>query len=115
MCASHWDRNDTQRRNESEGRPADRARSSSLITSIACDKMVLYGVHLQPEVELSPRDKMLHNLLLGIAGHAGNYTLRDRKSQCMQYIRNTVSDKKFLLLVNDVLDSVRSFVTEIFN
>jgi len=53
------------------------ARSSSLITSIANDKMYLYDVHLNPEVELSPRDKMLHNLLVGIAGHAGNYTLHD--------------------------------------
>ncbi|KAH0944421.1 hypothetical protein HN011_005210, partial [Eciton burchellii] len=78
------------------------ARSSCFITSIASDKMNLYGVQLHPEVDLTPKGKLkLHNLLLGIAGHADNYMLRDRESQCMQHIRNTVGDKKALLLVSD--------------
>ncbi|KAH0949637.1 hypothetical protein HN011_007408 [Eciton burchellii] len=89
------------------------ARSSSFITSIASDKMNFYGMQLHPELDLTPKGKlMLHNILLGIAG---NYTLRDRESQCMQYIRNTVSDKKVLLLVSGVLDSERSLVTEILS
>jgi GMP synthase (glutamine-hydrolysing) len=76
--------------------------------------MDLHGVQLHPEVDLNPKGKlMLHNSLLGIAALAGNYTRRDRESQCMQYIRNTVSDKK-VLLGSEVLDSVRSFLTEIY-
>ncbi|KAH0944578.1 hypothetical protein HN011_003601 [Eciton burchellii] len=88
------------------------ATSPSFITSIESDKMNLYGAQLHPEVNLTPKGKlMLHNILLGIAGLTSNYTLCGRESQRMQYIRNTVSDKKVLLLISGVL---RSFVTEIF-
>jgi len=74
------------------------ARSSSFVTGIASDKMNLYGVQFHPEVDLTPNGKlMLHNFLLGIAGLTGNYTLHDRESQCMQYIRDTVGDKKVLV------------------
>lgn len=74
------------------------ARSSSLIAGIASDKMNLYGVQFHPEVDLTPNGKsMLHNFLFGIAGLTGNYTLRDREAQCIQYIRNTVGDKKVLV------------------
>lgn len=74
------------------------ARSSSFIAGIASDKMNLYGVQFHPEVDLTPNGKsMLHNFLFGIAGLTGNYTLRDREAQCIQYIRNTVGDKKVLV------------------
>lgn len=76
------------------------ARSSSFIAGIASDKMNLYGVQFHPEVDLTPNGKsMLHNFLFGIAGLTGNYTLRDREAQCIQYIRNTVGDKKVLVCV----------------
>lgn len=74
------------------------ARSSSFIVGIASDKMNLYGVQFHPEVDLTPNGKsMLHNFLFGIAGLTGNYTIRDREAQCIQYIRNTVGDKKVLV------------------
>jgi GMP synthase (glutamine-hydrolysing) len=58
--------------------------------------MNLYGVQFHPEVDLAPNGKlMLHKHLLGIVVLASNYTLRDRGSRCMQYIRNTVGDKRF--------------------
>jgi len=76
------------------------ARSSSFITSLVSAKMNLYGGQLHPEVDLTPKGKlMLHNLLLGIDGLVDSYTLRNREAQCMHYMRNTVSDKKVLLLV----------------
>lgn len=74
------------------------ARSSSFVVGIASDKMNLYGVQFHPEVDLTPNGKtMLQNFLFGIAGLTGNYTLRDRETQCIQYIRNTVGDKKVLV------------------
>ena len=75
------------------------ARSSSFVAGIASDKMNLYGVQFHPEVDLTPNGKsMLHNFLFGIAGLTGNYTIRDREAQCIQYIRNTVGDKKVLVI-----------------
>ncbi|XP_003704219.1 GMP synthase burgundy [Megachile rotundata] len=82
------------------------ARSSNFIAAIASDKMNLYGVQFHPEVDLTPNGKlMLNNFLFGIAGLTGNYTLRGREAQCIQYIRDTVGNKKVLLLVSGGVDS----------
>ncbi|KAK1121935.1 GMP synthase [glutamine-hydrolyzing] [Melipona quadrifasciata] len=82
------------------------ARSSNFIAGIASDKMNLYGVQFHPEVDLTPNGKtMLHNFLFGIAGLTGNYTLRGREAQCIQYIRDTIGNKKVLLLVSGGVDS----------
>ncbi|XP_029044964.1 GMP synthase burgundy [Osmia lignaria lignaria] len=82
------------------------ARSSNFIAGIASDKMNLYGVQFHPEVDLTPNGKMmLNNFLFGIAGLTGNYTLRGREAQCIQYIRDTVGNKKVLLLVSGGVDS----------
>ncbi|KAK2583306.1 hypothetical protein KPH14_009308 [Odynerus spinipes] len=82
------------------------AKSSNFIVGIASDKMNLYGVQFHPEVDLTPNGKiMLHNFLYGIAGLTGNYTLHDRETQCIQYIRQTVGNKKVLLLVSGGVDS----------
>lgn len=73
-------------------------RSSNFIAGIASDKMNLYGVQFHPEVDLTPNGKtMLHNFLFGIAGLTGNYTLRGREAQCIQYIKDTVGNKKVLV------------------
>lgn len=85
------------------------AKSSNFIVGIASDKMNLYGVQFHPEVDLTPNGKiMLHNFLYGIAGLTGNYTLRDREAQCIQYIRHAVDNKK-------VLVSNRRFSCELTN
>ncbi|KZC10469.1 PREDICTED: GMP synthase [glutamine-hydrolyzing] [Dufourea novaeangliae] len=82
------------------------ARSSNFITGIASDKMNLYGVQFHPEVDLTPNGKtMLHNFLFLIAGLSGNYTLHSREAECIQYIKDTVGDKKVLLLVSGGVDS----------
>ncbi|KAJ8668804.1 hypothetical protein QAD02_000063 [Eretmocerus hayati] len=82
------------------------ARSSNFVAAIANDKLNLYGVQFHPEVDLSSNGKaMLHNFLFGIAGLTGNYTLKDRESQCIQYIRETVGNSKVLLLVSGGVDS----------
>ncbi|KAK0082788.1 hypothetical protein PV325_009827 [Microctonus aethiopoides] len=82
------------------------AKSSNFIVGIASDKMNLYGVQFHPEVDLTPNGKqMLHNFLFGVAGLTGNYTMHDRESQCIQYIRETVGNNKVLLLVSGGVDS----------
>lgn len=82
------------------------AKSSNFVTGIASDKMNLYGVQFHPEVDLTPNGKtMLQNFLFDIAGLTGNYTLHSRESQCIQYIRETIGNKKVLLLVSGGVDS----------
>lgn len=82
------------------------AKSSNFIAAIANDKLNLYGVQFHPEVDLTPKGKtMLHNFLFGVAGLTGNFTLRDRESQCIQYIKETVGTNKVLLLVSGGVDS----------
>ncbi|XP_034949486.1 GMP synthase [glutamine-hydrolyzing] [Chelonus insularis] len=82
------------------------AKSSNFIVGIASDKMNLYGVQFHPEVDLTPNGKqMLHNFLFGVAGLTGNYTMRDRETQCIQYIKETVGNNKVLLLVSGGVDS----------
>lgn len=74
------------------------AKSSNFVTGIASDKMNLYGVQFHPEVDLTPNGKtMLQNFLFDIAGLTGNYTLHSRESQCIQYIRETIGNKKVLV------------------
>ena len=82
------------------------ARSSNFVAAIANDKLNLYGVQFHPEVDLTPKGQtMLHNFLFGVAGLTGNFTLRDREAQCIQYIRDTVGNSKVLLLVSGGVDS----------
>lgn len=82
------------------------AKSSNFIAAIASDKMNLYGVQFHPEVDLSTNGKtMLHNFLFGVAGLTGNFTLRGREAECIQYIRETVGSNKVLLLVSGGVDS----------
>ena len=75
------------------------AKSSNFIAAITNDKMNLYGLQFHPEVDLTPNGKtMLHNFLFGVAGLTGNFTLRDREAQCIQYIRETVGNNKVLVI-----------------
>ncbi|XP_043465501.1 GMP synthase [glutamine-hydrolyzing] [Leptopilina heterotoma] len=82
------------------------AKSSNFIAGIASDKMNLYGVQFHPEVDLTTNGKvMLHNFLFDVAGLTGNFTLRGRETECIQYIRETVGNNKVLLLVSGGVDS----------
>lgn len=74
------------------------ARSSNFIAGIECENIPLYGVQFHPEVDLTLNGRnVLHNFLFNIAGLTGNYTLRNREAQCIQYIRDTVGNKKVLV------------------
>lgn len=64
--------------------------------------MNLYGVQFHPEVDLTTNGKvMLHNFLFDVAGLTGNFTLRGREAECIQYIRETVGNNKVLVSLLD--------------
>ncbi|XP_078052850.1 GMP synthase burgundy [Augochlora pura] len=82
------------------------ARSTNIIAGIANEKMNLYGVQFHPEVDLTSNGRtMLRSFLFSIARLSGNYTLHDREAQCIQYIKDTVGNKKIVLLVSGGVDS----------
>ena len=49
--------------------------------------------------------KMMSNFLLGICGLPGSFTMADRQSTCIEYIRRTVGSKKVLMLLSGGVDS----------
>ncbi|XP_072945239.1 GMP synthase [glutamine-hydrolyzing] isoform X2 [Epargyreus clarus] len=80
--------------------------SNQIIAAIYNEQMRLYGVQFHPEVDLTPKGKqMLSNFLFDIAGLSRTFTLRSRRESCVQYIRDTVGDKKVLVLVSGGVDS----------
>lgn len=82
------------------------SKSSNYVAAIANEKLNLYGVQFHPEVDLTTNGQtMLHNFLFNIAALTGSYTLRDRESMCIDYIRETVGKNKVLLLVSGGVDS----------
>lgn len=82
------------------------ARSTDFVVGLANEKMRLYGVQFHPEVDLTlGGNQMLFNFLFGISGLSGNYTLKGREQECIDYIKETVGNKKVLLLVSGGVDS----------
>ncbi|CAN7984753.1 unnamed protein product [Ixodes hexagonus] len=74
------------------------ATSGSTVAAIANEKMKLYGVQFHPEVDLTPKGKaMFSNFLYDIAGLSGNFTLKSRELECIDYIRQTVGNSKVLV------------------
>ena len=58
----------------------------------------LYGVQFHPEVDLSTNGKqMLKNFLFNVAGLSGNFTMKSRESECIDYIRQVVGKNKVLV------------------
>ncbi|KAE9420905.1 hypothetical protein Angca_004007 [Angiostrongylus cantonensis] len=73
---------------------------------IACPEKKLYGVQFHPEVDLTMNGrKILDNFLFRICGCTGTYTMNNREQMCIDEIRNTVGDKKVLVLVSGGVDS----------
>ncbi|PNF33228.1 GMP synthase [glutamine-hydrolyzing] [Cryptotermes secundus] len=82
------------------------AASGSFPSSIANDKLRLYGVQFHPEVDLTTNGKtMIKNFLFDISGCTGNYTMKGREMECLKYIKETVGSNKVLLLVSGGVDS----------
>ena len=82
------------------------AKSSNLVSGIEDPGRKLYGVQFHPEVDLTEHGgNILKNFLYSIAGFSGSYTMEDRKLKAIEYIRDTVGDKKVLVLVSGGVDS----------
>ena len=82
------------------------ARSGELIAAIECAQRKLYGVQFHPEVDLS-RDgvAMFRNFLYGVCGLSGSYSMESRQQAAIDYIQQSVGDKKVLVLVSGGVDS----------
>uniref|UniRef100_A0A158P6W3 GMP synthase (glutamine-hydrolyzing) n=1 Tax=Angiostrongylus cantonensis TaxID=6313 RepID=A0A158P6W3_ANGCA len=82
------------------------AKSGGHVAGIACPEKKLYGVQFHPEVDLTMNGrKILDNFLFRICGCTGTYTMNNREQMCIDEIRNTVGDKKVLVLVSGGVDS----------
>lgn len=82
------------------------ARSGGIIAAIEDPARKLYGVQFHPEVDLTDNGKaMLKNFLYSVAWFSGSFTMEDREHKAIEYIRDSVGDKKVLLLVSGGVDS----------
>ncbi|MCK4808157.1 MAG: glutamine-hydrolyzing GMP synthase [Candidatus Aenigmarchaeota archaeon] len=82
------------------------ASSDGIVAGIENPGRKLYGLQFHPEVDLTDNGKqMLHNFLYNISGLSGDYTMEDREIKAIEYIRDTVGDKKVLVLVSGGVDS----------
>ena len=70
-------------------------------------KLNIYGVQFHPEVDLTPDGKQIFkNFLYNICGLTAKYTLKNRMSTAIDYIRSKVAgNKKVLCLVSGGVDS----------
>jgi len=77
-----------------------------LIASIENTEKKFYGVQYHPEVDLTTRGKdILYNFLFGSCSFAGSYTMEDRKDIAIRYIKESIGDKRVLVLVSGGVDS----------
>jgi len=81
-------------------------RTNTTIVAIANEKANIYGLQFHPEVDLTPNgNKMMHHFLYDICGFTGTYNLQDRQTKCIDYIKDTVGNRKVLMLLSGGVDS----------
>ncbi|MCK5062897.1 MAG: glutamine-hydrolyzing GMP synthase, partial [Candidatus Aenigmarchaeota archaeon] len=74
------------------------ASSDGIVVGIENSGKKLYGLQFHPEVDLTENGKeMLRNFLYNISGLSGSYTMEDREKKAIEYICDTVGDKKVLV------------------
>ena len=74
---------------------------SGIVAGIANEKSHIFGLQFHPEVDLTLNGKeIFKNFLFDICGLSGTFTLHDRESKCLSYIRDHVgeNDKVLMLL-----------------
>jgi GMP synthase (glutamine-hydrolysing) len=80
--------------------------SNGTVAAIAHRQKRLYGVQFHPEVELTENGAaMLSNFLFRVCHAQGDYTLEDRLSQTIDWIRQTVGERSVFVLVSGGVDS----------
>eukprot|EP00049_Salpingoeca_infusionum_P022459 m.6880 g.6880 ORF g.6880 m.6880 type:complete len:654 (-) comp5201_c0_seq2:135-2096(-) len=82
------------------------AKKGSVVTGIAKPADSLYAVQFHPEVELSHKGTdMLRNFLFKVCNCEGTFTMKCRKQQAIDEIRDAAGSKKVLVLVSGGVDS----------
>ncbi|XP_053691351.1 GMP synthase [glutamine-hydrolyzing] isoform X2 [Sabethes cyaneus] len=80
--------------------------SNRIVAAIYNEQLRIYGVQFHPEVDLTLNGKqMLSNFLVNICGLSPNFTIRSRREDCIQYIKERVGTNKVLMLVSGGVDS----------
>ncbi|XP_055543883.1 GMP synthase [glutamine-hydrolyzing] isoform X2 [Wyeomyia smithii] len=80
--------------------------SNKIIAGIYNEQLRIYGVQFHPEVDLTVNGKqMLSNFLYNVCGVSPNFTIRSRREDCIQYIKEHVGNSKVLMLVSGGVDS----------
>ncbi|XP_053692380.1 GMP synthase [glutamine-hydrolyzing]-like [Sabethes cyaneus] len=80
--------------------------SSGITAAFYNGQLRIYGVQFHPEVDITLNGKqMLANFLVNICGLSPNFTIRSRRENCIQYIKERVGSNKVLMLVSGGVDS----------
>ncbi|XP_067622442.1 GMP synthase [glutamine-hydrolyzing] isoform X1 [Eurosta solidaginis] len=80
--------------------------TNRIVTAIYNEVMRIYGVQFHPEVDLTINGKqMISNFLFDICEATPNFTLANRRDECMKYIKEKVGSNRVLLLVSGGVDS----------
>ena len=81
-------------------------RSGDIVAAMECEEKRLYGVQFHPEVDLSvDGNAIFSNFLFNVCGLSGSYTMACREQSAIEYIRESVGDKRVLVLVSGGVDS----------
>lgn len=82
------------------------SKHTSIVAGVFNEEDKVYGVQFHPEVDLTPNGKqMLSNFLFDVCGLGKLFTISNRKWDCIKYIRESVGEKKVLLLASGGVDS----------
>lgn len=82
------------------------AMSDDCISAIEHETLPLYGVQFHPEVELTENGKQIFsNFLMDICHAEPTYTMQNRLDGLLTVIRETVGNKKVIMLVSGGVDS----------
>lgn len=72
--------------------------SNDIVAAIYHEQLRIYGVQFHPEVDLTQNGKvMLSNFLFEIARVTPNFTMQNRKEECIKYIKDKVGNNKVLV------------------
>eukprot|EP00040_Diaphanoeca_grandis_P039898 m.260530 g.260530 ORF g.260530 m.260530 type:complete len:666 (-) comp40042_c0_seq1:394-2391(-) len=82
------------------------AKHGGIIAGIENQSKNIYAVQFHPEVNLSINGTtMFRNFLFNISKLQGGYSIDDREALCIKQLKDTVGDKKVLVLVSGGVDS----------
>jgi len=82
------------------------AFSGNIVAAVQDLKNNFYGVQFHPEVDLTINGKkILKNFLYKVAKFKGDFSVGDRQQQAIKYLKESIGNKKVLVLVSGGVDS----------